>query len=302
MIYDCFIFYNELDLLEIRLNELNDVVDKFVLVEAAFTFQGTPKPLYYNDNKDRFAAFNHKVIHIILHDIPPHNTAWELEAYQRNAIEQGIKNIKQDDWIIISDADEIPKAACIDQIARSMNNKIAVVLLLPFSYFIDYQSYLVKDLSYYKYLFLSTLQILKYKIKSLQYDWLFGTVMVQKKNFSTSQLIRESWKPWNIKANKSKLMFIKEAGWHFTYFGGIEKIIGKLNAFSHAELNTSEINNESHLTKVILSGKSISGDKQVHKVIAVLPSTHPKYLVANLNLYSNFLFRTFAQRANNTIK
>lgn len=53
MIYDCFTFFNELNLLEIRLNILNDVVDKFVLVEATKTFSGKDKPLYYEQNKKK---------------------------------------------------------------------------------------------------------------------------------------------------------------------------------------------------------------------------------------------------------
>jgi hypothetical protein len=58
MIYDCFPFFNELELLEVRLNELDGLVDKFVLVEATRTFAGQPKSLYFAENRDRFAAFD----------------------------------------------------------------------------------------------------------------------------------------------------------------------------------------------------------------------------------------------------
>ena len=66
MIYDCFPFFNELDLLEIRLNELSGVVDRFVLSEAELTHNGDRKPLYFNEHKDRFAKFADKIIHIIV--------------------------------------------------------------------------------------------------------------------------------------------------------------------------------------------------------------------------------------------
>ena len=59
-VYDCFTFFNELDLLEIRLNELNDVVDYFVLVEATTTYSGKPKELYFQKNKDRYKKFEKK--------------------------------------------------------------------------------------------------------------------------------------------------------------------------------------------------------------------------------------------------
>ena len=109
MIYDCFTFFNELDLLEIRLNVLNDVVDRFVLVEATKTHSGKDKPLYFNDNKERYKAFQHKVIHVIVDDYPPFVTAWTYENHQRNAILRGLTQANPDDAIMISDLDEIPR-------------------------------------------------------------------------------------------------------------------------------------------------------------------------------------------------
>jgi beta-1,4-mannosyl-glycoprotein beta-1,4-N-acetylglucosaminyltransferase len=96
-IYDCFTFFNELDILEIRLAEMSDVVDRFVLVEATHTFQGNAKPLYFNDNRARFAQWLHKIEHIIVDfpDIfPPtlhKESGWEREEYQRDAIMKGLR-------------------------------------------------------------------------------------------------------------------------------------------------------------------------------------------------------------------
>lgn len=70
MIYDCFTFFNELELLELRLHELADVVDKFVLVEATKTHSNKSKPLYYWENRSRFGEFHDKIIHIIVDDLP----------------------------------------------------------------------------------------------------------------------------------------------------------------------------------------------------------------------------------------
>ena len=69
-IFDCFRFFNELELLEIRLNLLNEVVDYFVLTESPYTISGNEKPLYYLENKERFEKFNHKIIHSITETIP----------------------------------------------------------------------------------------------------------------------------------------------------------------------------------------------------------------------------------------
>ena len=110
-VIDCFIFYNELDMLEFRLNELNDVVDYFVLVECIKTHTNNDKELYFENNKNRFSKFLDKIIHIIVKDnIPQTNSAWDREKYQRFCIDEGIKklNLNNEDIIIIADLDEIP--------------------------------------------------------------------------------------------------------------------------------------------------------------------------------------------------
>ena len=123
MIYDCFTFFNELDLLEIRLNILNDVVDKFVLVEATKTFSGKDKPLYYEQNKKRFAKFQDKIIHVIVDDFPKpddktQDVAFMMESYQRNAILWGLKSAKDNDVVIIADLDEIPNPETVYEGAK----------------------------------------------------------------------------------------------------------------------------------------------------------------------------------------
>ena len=120
VIYDCFTFYNELDLLEVRLHELYDVVDRFVLVEATQTFQGRAKPLYYKENAKRFEQFADKIRHIVVEFPPgdltsqlatrPQNANWAREHYQRDQIARGIANALPDDLIIVSDVDEIISA------------------------------------------------------------------------------------------------------------------------------------------------------------------------------------------------
>src|SRR5258707_12585633 len=89
-IFDCFLFSNELDLLELRLNELNAVVDFFVLVEATVSFRGIQKPLVFERNKDRFSNFLHKIIHVVVNDMPTGGETeperWVRETFQRQAI------------------------------------------------------------------------------------------------------------------------------------------------------------------------------------------------------------------------
>ena len=69
-VWDCFIFYNELEILERRLHYLDSVVDHFVIVESSVTHKGTPKPSFYQDNKDRYARWAHKIRHVVVDDNP----------------------------------------------------------------------------------------------------------------------------------------------------------------------------------------------------------------------------------------
>jgi beta-1,4-mannosyl-glycoprotein beta-1,4-N-acetylglucosaminyltransferase len=122
-IYDCFTFFNELELLEIRLNTLYDYVDKFVIVEATKSHTNQPKELFFENNKEKFKQFSDKIIHIIVDEFPPiiqewfaqdiyenneKKGNWGLENFQRNQIMKGLIDANDEDVIIITDLDEIP--------------------------------------------------------------------------------------------------------------------------------------------------------------------------------------------------
>jgi beta-1,4-mannosyl-glycoprotein beta-1,4-N-acetylglucosaminyltransferase len=105
-IYDCTIFFDENFLLEIRFNILDKVVDYFVVVESNKTWQNNLKT--FNFDFKRFEKFLHKIIYIKVEDMPSGNNPWIRENFQRDCIMRGLYNAKDDDLIIISDADEIP--------------------------------------------------------------------------------------------------------------------------------------------------------------------------------------------------
>jgi beta-1,4-mannosyl-glycoprotein beta-1,4-N-acetylglucosaminyltransferase len=109
-VFDCFPFFNELDVLEIRLAELDALVDHFVIVEATRTHTGKPKPLYFADNRKRYDRYAHKIIHVVADDLPSgQSDHWGREIFQRQAIVRGLGDARPDDRIISSDCDEIPK-------------------------------------------------------------------------------------------------------------------------------------------------------------------------------------------------
>lgn len=131
-IYDTFIFYDEFDMLDIRLNYLYDKVDYFVIVEATRTFSGKKKKLYLKQNKELYNKFKNKIIYVKVGDMPNlikyHNNRYVLENYQRMCIREGLLNCKPDDIIMVSDVDEIPSIECIEQAKELLkdNNILAL--------------------------------------------------------------------------------------------------------------------------------------------------------------------------------
>ncbi len=216
-IIDCFTFYNELDLLEYRLNVLNDVVDYFVIVEANQTHAGKQKELYFNNNKERFDNFKDKIIHIVV-DLPhvgniniQNNEQWVNEKYQRNCISLGLNKIElnDNDIIIIGDLDEIADPQLLSDIKKYNLNLSIHTLEMDFYY---------------------------YNLNNRQINkWYFSKILsykIYKELNITCDNIRFS--------NCSKL---EKGGWHLSYFGSAEFIKNKIQQFSHQEYNNEKYTN-----------------------------------------------------------
>ena len=114
-VFDCFTFFNELDLLEVRLNELAPVVDVFVIAEATRTFTGKEKPLYFKENSARFAPFLDRMVHVVVDDFPDTSSSWTREIHQRDCVRRGLASAGPEDILLLSDVDEIPRAGSVAQ-------------------------------------------------------------------------------------------------------------------------------------------------------------------------------------------
>ncbi len=254
MIYDCFTFFNELELLEIRLNELNSVVDKFVLVEGIVTFTNKKKKLYYEENKSKFKQFEDKIIHIVVKDNPNSLNPWDIEAFQFNAIEKGLKKAKPNDTILLSCVDEIPKAETVFKWKNKDTEKIKVFLQKLHYYFLNYVR---ADKNYWE-----------------------GTKML---SFS---LLRNYKDLYEIRKSKADV-FVPNGGWHFSYMGGIERISEKISAFSHTELNSKKYNNISNITRAIKQKDNLFDDFILFKIDDF--KNLPLYVRKNKNKFNALL-------------
>ena len=286
-IYDSIIFFNELDLLEIRLNVLKDVVDYFVITESPYTVSGNEKPLYYQENKDRFGKLNDKIIYNITEEIPsnynsekylikrPYYTNYNdiLSSAKQRAIDipirfqraiynrdhsiQGIlkSGAKPDDIILTSDADEIANPLVIEQINEWFN---------PENHYIC-----IQRAFYYK---LNTL---------FQEKWEGTRICTLKKleEYSIDTLRQPHM--------NSKAYLIEDAGWHWSFFGDVESMRQKINAYEHQENNTRE--NQSLLEQRINSLKDPFGRAQFDQIVVPIDDSFPDYIVSNQEKYSNFI-------------
>ena len=243
-IIDCFTFYNELDMLEFRLEELNEIVDYFVLVECIKTQVNNDKELYFLNNKDRYTKFLDKIIHIIVKDnIPQTSNPWDIENYQRRCIDQGIKqlDLKSEDIIIISDLDEIPDSNTLLSIINDKG--------------INGVYSLEQDLYYYN---------LNCKIHS---KWYHPKILNYGNYNNDPQSIRD-WGP-NVNGHFEK------GGWHLSYFGDVEFIKNKIRNFAHQEFNNDFILNDERITKQIKNcGSLFDNDISNSKYIDIKDNTY----------------------------
>lgn len=200
-VFDTLIFCDELDLLEARLVELDKVVYRHVLVEAPVTFQGTPKPLYFLENRERFAPWKDKIIHVTadLDGLPDH---WAREDASREATRQGLGELGDDDILLLSDADEIPNPDFIQHAP-------------------------------------GRLMFMRHHVMAanlLDVGWWAGTAgTLGRSPFPSMQHFRNRQAGENrpFLANASGFPVI--TGWHFSWLGGPEAMRAKVHSFSHPE-------------------------------------------------------------------
>jgi beta-1,4-mannosyl-glycoprotein beta-1,4-N-acetylglucosaminyltransferase len=235
---DCFTFFNEFDILEGRLEYLYDTVDYFVLVESNLTHSGKRKPLSFMENMSRYKPYLDKVLcfpfpanpdHYDFSKLPTHdrdfeNGYWRMENAQRNHIRQALEFFPDDAVVAISDVDEIPHKHCFDIAEKNFSDTWPLFALQQVYYAYNFKQKCVKP-------------------------W-HGTVMARNSTV-------KGWSPQTCRENKYNCAVIPNAGWHLTFWGGVEKIQEKLQSYAHQELNTELFNDPLYIQRQIAQGKDL---------------------------------------------
>lgn len=244
-VIDGFSFFNEFDILKLRLNYLQDIVDYFLISECNYTHSGNSKPYYLddiiselNDNIQR------KIIRLKYEpDISDYDFSnreecnfesgfWKLERGQRNYILEGLKNFSPDDLFMLSDVDEIPRKELIQHLKQNglPENKLALARCDNFYYnFFTYENN----------------------------TW-GGTVFtdVETALKTTTDFLR---------GRSYEFPFFENSGWHFTFFGGIQQIQEKLNSYAHQEFNNDEVNNQQSIQDAVENQTDVLNRKHENK-------------------------------------
>jgi len=262
-VYDCFTFFNELDLLEIRLQELNNVVDYFVIAEANMSHSGNPKNYILEENWERFKPWHDKIRRIAVDDFPETNVSWVREKFQRDALTRGLYDVSPEDLIIISDLDEIPRAEIVDMVKQDENQYERYVLQVP---------------------------LFRYKFNFLKWHTpvINNQMIITRANvFRSPERERDYTHLWLPQA--PDVVYIEHAGWHFSYLGDDKNAIHKLQNFAHTEQNVPEIIDNFNIEKMIKE-KSGPNSKDLEKFECVaLDDYFPECIVNNQEKYKDLI-------------
>ena len=243
-VIDSFSFFNEFNILKLRLEYLRDVVDYFVISECNYTHSGKPKPYYLDDVIDEFdEELKNKIVRLKYEpDIGEYDFSnteecnfesgfWKLEKGQRDHISKGLFQFAFEDLFMLSDADEIPKKEMVLYMKNNISeNPYAVARCENFYY--NFNSY--------------------------ENDTWAGTV------FTTVGNALERGCNY-LRDNCFSFPFIEKTGWHFSFFGGIDQIKKKLESYAHQEFNNDEIKNDEHIITSIKNGRDLLDRKHENK-------------------------------------
>ena len=244
-VYDGFMFFNELDVLEIRLNEMYDVVTKFIIVEGARKHSGEINDqMYLFNNLHRFDKFRDKIIYLKIEDYPPMNNPhdpWDYERHLRDCIRRGWEGVEETDVIMVSDCDEIPRASAV------ANYRIK-----------DGLCHLVQNLYYYY-------------LNNYVEPWIWGKILP----YGIAKVMSPCAIRYTHTFNK-----IKNAGWHFSFMGGKEKIIEKFTSYAHQEYNSPKYLDR--ISESLETGEDILRRPELSNTIVQIDDSYPKFVIDNI--------------------
>lgn len=271
-IYDCFSYWDEDFLVDLRLNILDKYIDYFVIVEGNKTWQNNYKKLRFDIKK--FEKFKDKIIYIAVEDMPGGENPWVRENFQRNCISRGLGNSNSEDLIIISDADEIPNLKNIKEYLKS--KRYAVFQQKGFYYRLNMQN--------------------------ITFPYWYGSRICKKKYLKSPQWLRHLkfkkrpfWRLDKYHLNN----IIEDGGWHFCNLKSPADLLYKYQNMAETKdeffakdgidgkidqkyLSVEQIENS------IKEGINLVGKEEYFEKIQI-DESYPEYILKNIEKYKNWI-------------
>ena len=295
-IYDCFQFFDEEMLLDLRLNIMDKYVDKFVITEATYMHNGKPKKLNFDIKK--YSKFKEKIIYIVVDEQPPDLyeiydkdndkqdtrgqklvlNGYKRDNFQREKAADSLKNLNPEDWIIINDIDEIPNLENLN--FKEIKNKIVIFKQKIFYY--------------------------KFNLLYPEISW-YGSKVCRKKDFLSPQWLRDlkhkKYPIWRLdtifsKKKYNNIVHINNGGWHFTNIKSAADIEKKLLNYTHhyeyelSGLNINDLKKKISERKIIYDHGVDQREpkwKSEKTLTKIDLKEMPKYLKENSSKYANWL-------------
>jgi len=258
-IFDCFLYNGEKIVLDIRLNTLSKYVEKFIIVESKYDHQGNKKKLSFKI--DDFKKFKEKIIYLVIENFPEKLSNWERENYQRNYINEGLASANENDYIIISDVDEIPNLTK------------------------------VKDLNKFRFtVFEQKIFYYKINLHNKTEPFWYGSKICKKKYLKSPQWLRnqktKNYPFWRF--DKIKWNIVKNGGWHFSFLMGPDQIKRKIKSFAHSEYNNDYYTNLEKIEESIENKTDLFNRPLLYKKDNI-DEMFPKYIVDNKEKFKEWI-------------
>jgi beta-1,4-mannosyl-glycoprotein beta-1,4-N-acetylglucosaminyltransferase len=264
-IYDCFQYFNEDHILDLRFNILNEKVDYFVISESTKTHQGKEKKLNFDINK--FNKFKHKIKYIVADyhekiNFKNHTGGESLvEQHQRNSLSKALVNANDNDLIILSDSDEIPDLTKLNQIKKS--SKFTAFSQSMFMY--------------------------KLNLQNLNESNWIGSKMAIKKNFPIPQELRDlkfkEYSFWRFDKNAQQII---KGGWHFSFLQKPSDIAKKIKSFSHGEFCQNQFVDEKKIEQKIANNEDIF-DRNLELKKINIDESYPSFIRENKSILKEWI-------------
>lgn len=278
-VYDLVLLSTELDWLEIRLHTLAPYVDYFVVVESPTTFTGRPKPLWLQDNWERFREFHHKIIHRVVEDGSPSRFIWDHEDWLRNSLLREVfpgldrhERAEYGDVLVISDVDEIVRPEAMFVLRHC-----------------EFPPRLTLRSDFYYYSF-------QWRHRGPQWAHPEATVYRGSEtllpNTLRQGLLDEGWAPLASFRRWRDRGTLLNAGWHCSScFATVAEMQTKLHSFSHQELDTPENSDARVMMGRVREGKDLFGrEDQVYEKVEAGDMDVPSYIVERNKLDGRFRY------------